>query len=45
MYAEKGRGGGRESHSETQSVLMQLLTEREPILHSHVHDVGNSPSR
>jgi two-component system cell cycle response regulator len=40
MYAEKGRGGGRETHSQTQSVLMQLLTEREPTLHSHVHDVG-----
>jgi diguanylate cyclase (GGDEF)-like protein len=40
MYVEKGRGGGRESHSQTQRVLMQLLTEREPTLHSHVHDVG-----
>jgi diguanylate cyclase (GGDEF)-like protein len=40
MYAEKGRAGGREAHWQTQSVLMQLLTEREPDLHSHVHDVG-----
>jgi diguanylate cyclase (GGDEF)-like protein len=39
MYADKGRDG-RGTHSQTQSVLMQLLTEREPALHSHVHDVG-----
>jgi diguanylate cyclase (GGDEF)-like protein len=38
MYADKG--GGRANHSQTQSVLMQLLTEREPTLHDHVHDVG-----
>jgi two-component system, cell cycle response regulator len=40
MYADKG-GGERVSHSQTQSVLMQLLTEREPTLHSHVCDVGS----
>jgi two-component system, cell cycle response regulator len=39
MYADKGRDG-RGTHSQTQSVLMQLLTEREPELHDHVHDVG-----
>jgi two-component system cell cycle response regulator len=39
MYAEKGRGV-REGPSQTQSVLMQLLTEREPTLRTHVHDVG-----
>jgi two-component system cell cycle response regulator len=38
MYSDKG--GGRGNHSQTQSVLMQLLTEREPTLHEHVHDVG-----
>jgi diguanylate cyclase (GGDEF)-like protein len=38
MYADKGAGRG--SHSQTQGVLMQLLTEREPTLHSHVCDVG-----
>jgi two-component system, cell cycle response regulator len=38
MYAEKG--SGRLVHSQTQSVLMQLLTEREPMLHSHLCDVG-----
>jgi diguanylate cyclase (GGDEF)-like protein len=39
MYADKG-GSRRGAHSQTQSVLMQLLTEREPTLHSHVQDVG-----
>ncbi|HEV7584937.1 MAG TPA: diguanylate cyclase [Solirubrobacteraceae bacterium] len=38
MYSDKG--GERGTHSQTQSVLMQLLTEREPTLHDHVHDVG-----
>jgi diguanylate cyclase (GGDEF)-like protein len=38
MYADKGAGRG--SHSQTQGVLMQLLTEREPMLHNHVCDVG-----
>jgi diguanylate cyclase (GGDEF)-like protein len=38
MYADKG--SRRANHSQTQSVLMQLLTEREPTLHDHVHDVG-----
>ncbi|HWX51751.1 MAG TPA: diguanylate cyclase, partial [Solirubrobacteraceae bacterium] len=38
MYADKGEG--RMTHSQTQGVLMQLLTEREPLLHSHVQDVG-----
>jgi diguanylate cyclase (GGDEF)-like protein len=38
MYSDKG--GVRATHSQTQSVLMQLLTEREPTLHDHVHDVG-----
>lgn len=39
MYADKGEGG-RIAHSQTQSVLMQLLTEREPVAHDHVCDVG-----
>jgi diguanylate cyclase (GGDEF)-like protein len=38
MYADKGVG--RANHSQTQNVLMQLLTEREPTLHNHVCDVG-----
>jgi diguanylate cyclase (GGDEF)-like protein len=38
MYADKGAGRG--GHSQTQGVLMQLLTEREPMLHNHVCDVG-----
>ena len=38
MYAEKGTG--RATQSQTQSVLLQLLTEREPTLHHHVYDVG-----
>jgi HD-GYP domain-containing protein (c-di-GMP phosphodiesterase class II) len=38
MYSDKG--AARANHSQTQSVLMQLLTEREPMLHEHVHDVG-----
>jgi diguanylate cyclase (GGDEF)-like protein len=38
MYADKG--ARRASHSQTQGVLMQLLTEREPMLHNHVCDVG-----
>jgi diguanylate cyclase (GGDEF)-like protein len=38
MYADKGAGRG--GHSQTQGVLMQLLTEREPMLHHHVCDVG-----
>ena len=38
MYAEKA--SGRLVHSQTQSVLMQLLTEREPTLRSHLCDVG-----
>ena len=38
MYAEKG--SGRLVDSQTQSVLMQLLAEREPMLHSHLCDVG-----
>jgi diguanylate cyclase (GGDEF)-like protein len=38
MYAEKGTG--RLAHSQTQSVLMQLLTEREPTLYSHLCGVG-----
>ena len=33
-------GAATRAHSQTQRVLMQLLTEREPNLHSHVHDVG-----
>jgi two-component system cell cycle response regulator len=39
MYADKG-SEERSSQSQTQSVLMQLLTEREPTLHHHVCDVG-----
>ncbi len=39
MYVEKGRTRDPE-HSQTQSVLLQLLTEREPQLHDHVCDVG-----
>ncbi len=38
MYAEKG--GGRSTYTQTQRVLMQLLTEREPTLYDHVCDVG-----
>jgi two-component system, cell cycle response regulator len=38
MYARKG--AGRSSLSQTQGVLMQLLTEREPTLHNHLRDVG-----
>jgi two-component system, cell cycle response regulator len=38
MYAEKG--AERPNHSQTQSVLLQLLTEREPELRNHVCDVG-----
>jgi diguanylate cyclase (GGDEF)-like protein len=38
MYAEKGVR--RPNHSQTQSVLLQLLTEREPELGNHVRDVG-----
>lgn len=39
MYLEKGRGRNP-GHSQMQSVLLQLLTEREPQLHDHVCDVG-----
>jgi two-component system, cell cycle response regulator len=39
MYADKG-AGERAGQSQTQSVLMQPLTEREPLLHHHVCDVG-----
>ena len=39
MYADKGRRG-RGSHSQVQGVLMRLLGEREPVLHSHLRDVG-----
>jgi len=45
MYADKS-SGGRSSRAQAQtvlmqqSVLMQLLTEREPTLHDHVCDVG-----
>ena len=39
MYAAKGKTE-RARHSQTQSVLMQLLTEREPALHSHLCGVG-----
>jgi HD-GYP domain-containing protein (c-di-GMP phosphodiesterase class II) len=39
MYADKGRRG-RGSHSLVQGVLMRLLGEREPVLHSHLRDVG-----
>ena len=39
MYAAKGKAE-RARHSQTQSVLMQLLTEREPALHSHLCGVG-----
>jgi two-component system, cell cycle response regulator len=38
MYAEKG--SGRLAHSQTQSVLMRLLIEREPTLYNHLCDVG-----
>jgi two-component system cell cycle response regulator len=38
MYAEKGRG--RPAGSQAQSVLLQLVTEREPTLLDHVCDVG-----
>jgi two-component system, cell cycle response regulator len=40
MYAEKGTGG-RGPLAQTQNVLLQLLTEREPSLRSHVRDVGD----
>jgi two-component system, cell cycle response regulator len=41
MYADKGAGSRTgQSQTQTQSVLMQLLTEREPLLHDHVCDVG-----
>jgi diguanylate cyclase (GGDEF)-like protein len=39
MYAAKGKAE-RARHSQTQNVLMQLLTEREPALHSHLRGVG-----
>ena len=39
MYANKGRGG-RSSDAQIQGVLMQLLGEREPELHSRLRDVG-----
>jgi HD-GYP domain-containing protein (c-di-GMP phosphodiesterase class II) len=39
MYVAKGKAE-RAPHSQTQSVLMQLLTEREPALHSHLCGVG-----
>ena len=44
MYADKSAGGSSRARAQTvlmqQSVLMQLLTEREPSLHDHVCDVG-----
>ena len=40
MYSEKGTGG-RGPLAQTQNVLLQLLTEREPSLRSHVRDVGD----
>jgi two-component system cell cycle response regulator len=45
MYADKSEGGGStRARAQTvlmqQSVLMQLLTEREPALREHVCDVG-----
>jgi two-component system cell cycle response regulator len=39
MYADKG-SSIRSSRAQTQNVLMQLLTEREPSLHDHLCDVG-----
>jgi two-component system cell cycle response regulator len=39
MYADKPQEGSSR-YSQTQSVLMQLLSEREPTLRSHVCDVG-----
>ncbi len=39
MYEEKG-AAERPNHSQTQSVLLQLLTEREPALRDHVCGVG-----
>lgn len=39
MYAEKARSG-RGSRAKTRDVLMQLLNERTPHLHDHVHGVG-----
>ena len=39
MYAEKVLTA-RPGDAQTHSVLMQLLRERAPALHSHVHDVG-----
>jgi len=39
MYADKGDGAPT-IRSQTQGVLVQLLTEREPALHDHVRDVG-----
>lgn len=46
MYADKSAAGrSNRARAQTvlmqQSVLMQLLTEREPSLHDHVCDVGN----
>jgi diguanylate cyclase (GGDEF)-like protein len=40
MYLDKGNGSGRRRSGETRDVLMQLLTERTPDLHEHVHEVG-----
>jgi diguanylate cyclase (GGDEF)-like protein len=44
MYADKSNAGSSRARAQTvlmqQSVLMQLLTEREPSLHDHVCDVG-----
>jgi diguanylate cyclase (GGDEF)-like protein len=40
MYLDKGDGSGRRRSGETRDVLMQLLTERTPDLHEHVHEVG-----
>jgi GGDEF domain-containing protein len=39
MYAEKG-SSRRDSVSQTQNMLLALLTEREPSLGSHVRDVA-----
>ena len=39
MYADKS-GAEHATRARAQSVLMQLLTEREPSLHDHVCDVG-----
>ncbi len=40
MYSEKG-ASGRGTLSQTQNVLLQLLSERAPSLRSHVRDVGD----